>query len=151
MKPTNRTRPVTRKPARKREESNLLANIRLAVGARPDVLQQRINTGVFAAIDNPDRKIRSAPDGSPDLHLVQHRRVLEHIRTETNFSLYEKDEWFSFGQAIFVETKEPINGKMRQSQKDFRVAAEKVGAIYIIARSVDDVLRALGPVPEWVG
>ena len=135
---------------RKRDESKLLAEIRLAVGARPDFMLMRINTGVFAAIDNPSRKIRSAPDGYPDAQGVQLRRVLEHQRTETNFSLYEKDDWYYFGQTIYIETKEPKNGRMREAQKNFRKACRAVGAIYIEARSVADVLGVLGEVPDWV-
>lgn len=134
---------------RKREESTLLARIRLAIGARPDVLAARINTGVFAAPADPKQRIRSAPNGYPDLPITQSRRIMQHIRKETNFSLYEKDEWFEYGQSIFIETKSK-NGKLSADQKNFKRAAEAVGAIYIAPTTVEEVIDLLGPVPDWV-
>jgi len=137
------------RPVRRREESTLLADIRLAIGLRPDILQARINTGVYAAPRNPKTRIRSAPNGYPDLPLTQLRRVMVRHRTETNFSLHEEDRWHYYGQTIFVETKSK-NGKLSDDQKAFKAAAEKVGALYIVPRSVEEVLDVLGAVPEWV-
>ena len=146
MKPT-RTRAVPRK----REESRLLAEIRLAIGARPDVLAARINTGVFAAPDDPKRRIRSAPTGYPDLPITQLQRVLTRKVTEGGFMRYESpDEWHVYGQSIFIETKRPKDGKLSKEQLDFAKAAERVGAWYIAPTTVEEVLEMLGPVPEWV-
>lgn len=138
------------KPApRKREESTLLARIRLAVGSRPDFLLTRINTGVFSAPANPKTRIRSAPNGFPDLIGTQLRRIMEHINIETNFSRYEKDQWFEFGQAIAIETKSR-DGELSHDQMAWKKAFERVGGVYVLARTVQDAERALGPVPEWV-
>lgn len=76
---------TTRPAPRKREESKLLAQIRLAVGARRDFLLARINVGIYAAPENPKVRIRSAPDGFPDLICTQLRRVKIPRRRETNF------------------------------------------------------------------
>lgn len=129
---------------RKRDESKLLADIRLAVGARSDFLLTRINTGVFQVQGG---KVRSAPNGFPDMIGTQHRRVLEHIRVETNFSLHEKQEWHAYGQAIAIETK-TVKGRMSDAQKAWRAQFEKVGGIYVLARDVRDVLEVLGPEPR---
>lgn len=131
---------------RKKEESNLLAEIRNTFGARPDVLLVRINTGVFDA--RGGYKVRSAPNGYPDLQLVQRRRVKVRYRTESNFSAYEEDRWHYYGQAIYIETKTK-RGVMSKEQTAFMNAAVKAGAIYVLARSMEDVERELGPVPEW--
>lgn len=140
---------TARKPApkpRKKDESNLLASIRNTFGARPDVLLIRINTGVFDA--KGGYKVRSAPNGFPDLQLVQRRRVKVRHRTETNFSIHEEDRWFYYGQAIYIETKTK-KGTMSKEQTAFMNAALAAGAEYVLARSMEDVEDALGVVPEW--
>ena len=143
--------PKRPKPPRRREESKLLAEIRLAIGSRPDILAARINTGLYKA-PHSEHRIRSAPTGYPDLPITQLRRVLEHvvIGGESAMMRYEKDRWFTYGQTIFIETKRPVGGKLSQEQKDFAVAAERVGAMYIAPTSVAEVLDFLGPVPDWV-
>ena len=145
-------RPLFREAAspRKRAESRLLAEIRLAIGARPDILAARINTGVYETPDGTGRRVRSAPTGYPDLPITQLRRVMERVEIETNFSKHEKNRWHVYGQSVFIETKRPRGGKLTQEQRDFQAAAERVGAIYIAPTTVDEVLDVLGPVPEWV-
>ena len=131
-------------------ESTLLAEIRLAIGARPDVLTARINTGVYLAPDGSKRRIRSAPTGYPDLPITQLRRVMEYHRVETNFSVHEKNRWHYYGQTIFIETKRPKEGHLNQAQSDFKRAAEAVGAIFMAPTSVREVIELLGPVEEWM-
>lgn len=145
--PVFRKRPPLKAP-RKRAESSLLAQVRLAIGARPDMLVARINTGLFTIPGGG--RVRSAPTGYPDLQCTQLRRVKTRRTVETNFSLYEGPEyWLPYGQTVYIETKAPT-GVLSQEQQDFRDAARAVGAIYIVPRTVDEVLDVLGPVPEWV-
>lgn len=140
-----------KKPApRKREESTLLAEIRLAIGARPDIIAARINTGVFQAPDGSGRRIRSAPTGYADLPITQLRRVMAHRRVETNFSIHEKNEWFYYGQAIYIETKRARDGRLSDEQVDFGRAVEAVGGIFLAPTSVEEVLELLGPVEPWM-
>ena len=139
---------VKRAPVRKKDESNLLADIRRELGARPDILMVRINTGVFSAPSNPKTRIRSAPNGYPDLQVVQRRRVKVRFRKESNFSAYEEDRWHYYGQAIYLETKTK-RGVLSKDQENFQAAAEAAGAIYVVPRSIEDAMRVLGPVPEW--
>lgn len=133
-------------------ESPLSAEVRLAVGSRRDFLLARINTGVFLPIDwmpgKPKRHIRSAPTGFPDLSGVQLRRTrtITTINPE-GFNPLERQDWLYYGQTIYVETKS-AKGEQRKQQQDWQEICESVGAIYILARTVDDVLRVLGPEPD---
>lgn len=143
-----RTATKPRKPPRKREESSLLANILLAIGSRPDILAVRINTGLYKA-PHGERRIRSAPTGFADIVVTQMRMVMEARRIETDFSLREWTEPFYYGQSIYIETKRPSGGTLSKEQIDFGNAALAVCGVYLVPRSVQDVLDALGPVPEW--
>lgn len=134
---------------RKATESKLLAEIRLAVGARADFLIARINTGVYRAPYQTTR-IRSAPNGFPDIIGTQLRRLAYTYRVHSTFSAYEEQRWAYYGQSIAIETKAP-KGKLSQAQMDWRDAFEKVGGIYLVPRSVDEVLQEIGYViPDWV-
>lgn len=149
MTAIRRPRRATVIAPRKREESTVLARIRLACGSRADFLLTRINTGVYAAPGKPAQRIRSAPNGFPDLIGTQLRRVLEMYRREHTFGAHEVERWHVYGQAIAVETKAK-NGELSDEQRLFRAAFERVGGIYVVAREVVDVEAVLGPVPEWV-
>lgn len=46
------------------------------------------------------------------------------------------------GVRVEIEVKGP-EGRMEKSQKRFRAMIEKHGGIYVVARSIDDVRRAL--------
>lgn len=142
---------ATKRAVRKRPESTLLAQVRLAVGARPDFLVTRINTGVFEVATPTGRnaRVRSAPDGFPDLIGTQLRRIQARKTVEGGFMRHDKDYWQYYGQAIAIETKAP-KGTLSEAQENWRAAFERVGGVYIVARSVDDVLHELGyDVPEW--
>lgn len=137
--------PVTLK--RKREESNLLARIRLAVGSRPDFLVTRINTGVFSAPGDAASRIRSAPNGFPDLIGTQLRRIFARRVREHTFGRHEEDYWHYYGQAIAIETKSQ-RGALSDDQRAWRTAFESMGGVYLLARSVEDVEALLGSVTE---
>lgn len=140
-------RPPVKRPPRKKEESSLLASIRNTFGARPDVLLVRVNVGLFDT--SGGYKVRSAPNGYPDLQLVQRRRVWRKMTRGGAFMQHDEEGWFYFGQAIYLECKAKA-GKLSKDQMAFKRAAEAVGAIYVVPRSLDDVTAVLGPVPEWV-
>ena len=136
--------------ARKREETGLLARIRLAVGARPDFLVTRINTGVFEVATKTGRNahVRSAPTGFPDLIGTQLRRFRAMRVTEGGFMRHEKMYWRYVGQAIAIETKSQ-KGKLSEEQRNWAEAFTNMGGIYILALTLDTVLIELGEVPEW--
>lgn len=132
---------------RKREESNLLARIRLAIGARTDFLVTRINTGVFSAPGDPKSRIRSAPNGFPDLIGTQLRRVMCRRIREHTFGRHEEDIWHYYGQAVAIETKS-TRGELSESQWAWKRSFESMGGLYVLARAESDVLDILGPVTE---
>lgn len=165
-----RIRVITPSPepvGRKRDESRLLARIRLLVGARTDFLVTRINTGVFSAPgklvhrDGNDpltgekwapqttagRMIRSAPNGFPDLIGTQLRRVMARHVQEHTFGRHERDYWHYYGQAIAIETKSS-KGLLSDSQAAWKRSFEAMGGLYVLARSESDVIDLLGPVTE---
>lgn len=145
-----RPAPKPKAPTRKRENS-ILATIRLALGLRDDILALRIATGVFLVPNGTGQRIRSAPDGTPDLICTWRREITVHeIQNKEGFNPYERVSTYVIGQTVFIETKSD-RGRLRPEQEAFQVAAEKVGAIYILARSVADVEAVLGTAQNKFG
>ena len=103
-------------------ENVLLAQVRLNLGTEPGILLLRINTGVYLSLDG-QRHVRSAPNGTPDLLGIAYERPLA------------------------IETK-ARRGKHAEDQIKFQVAWEKVGGVYILARSLTDVWDVLTPLRE---
>jgi hypothetical protein len=132
-------------------ESPLLADVRLAIGTRRDILAERINTGVFRPLHGDQKRvIRSAPNGFPDINVTQLRRIeTRQIIQPNSFQPHERFVWHYYGQRIGIETKS-ATGAQREAQQDYQRALEAVGGIYILARSVEDVLRVIGPEPDWL-
>jgi len=98
-------------------EAAIQAQILNQIGSRPDVRLFRIN--VIAARQG-QRFIRSAPPGHPDLAGIL----------------------APSGRAIYIEIKS-ATGRLSKQQARFRDMARAMGALYILARSVEDVSRAL--------
>lgn len=104
-----------------KSESEIQSEIRLALGQRDDIMLFRINVGKFRPLNGPqDRVIQSAPPGTPDLLGV-----------------------INPGTALAIEVKD-AKGKQRPEQVAFQKAWEARGGLYILARSVDDVLARIG-------
>ena len=102
-------------------ESQIQAAIRLALGQRDDVMLFRINVGKFRPIHgDQNRVIASAPPGTPDLLGVMKP-----------------------GTALAIEVKD-AKGRQRPEQIAFQKAWEARGGVYILARSVEDVLERIG-------
>lgn len=102
-------------------EAQIQAAIRLALGQRDDIMLFRINVGKFRPLNGPqDRVIQSAPPGTPDLLGV-----------------------IKPGTALAIEVKD-AKGRQRPEQVAFQKAWESRGGLYILARSVDDVLTRIG-------
>lgn len=137
-----------KRPPNKNDESKLLAQIRLAIGCRLDCTFKRLNTGVFKTMDLK-RTVRSAPTGTADLEGTQRRQVRAiTTRNPGGFNPVTQEYDLVYGQTIIIETKVPKGGTQSQAQKNYQAAVESVGAIYILARSLQDVLDVLGPEPK---
>jgi len=135
---------------RRKDESTLLAKIRLAIGSRDDVRILRINTGVFRGITNSKSVVRSAPNGTPDLICCWRRETRasrEFNPSGQAFTPHTKNYQLVYGQFLAIETKSK-DGRLSEDQKNFKASFEEVGGIYVVARSVDDVLTALQADPS---
>jgi hypothetical protein len=53
---------------------------------------------------------------------------------------------FIFGQFIAIECKREKGGKQSEAQARFQKNIENHGGLYVLAKSVDEVEKALGPV-----
>lgn len=139
-------------PKPKERENAVLAAIRLAIGSRPDVLAVRIATGMFLLPDGSGRRIRSAPDGTPDLLCTWRREITIHrIMNADGFNPHERKETHVIGQTVYIETKRLNGGRQSDEQKAFQAMAESMGAIYILARSVEDVEAIIGTQQNKMG
>lgn len=127
---------------RRKQESKLLADIRLYLGERDDVLAVRINTGLFRAMHSTG-VVRSAPNGHPDLVACHRLQVnVSRVVNADGFTPHTRERQITIGRYVAIETKAP-KGVLSEDQKNFKAAVEAAGGLYIVARSLDDVIQAL--------
>jgi len=107
-------------------EAQLLAKVHLKWGAHPRVRLWRSNAGKLWAptAGGGLRPVQVNVPGCPDL--------IGWVMVD--------------GRAVFlgVETKSPT-GALRDSQRAFQATLTRMGGLYIVARSVEDVDRVLEP------
>ena len=89
----------------------------LAFGSRPDLVIWKNATGTARAFNDPERVISFGLKGSADI---------------IGFT--------NGGRFVAIECKTG-NAKQTKSQLNFQKMCEKMGAVYILARNVDDVFR----------
>ncbi len=111
-------------------ESALVSQILLEIGSRPDVRLWRSQP--LAARGPSGRVIRALPKGHPDLTGI--------VRCERPDPITGQP--VVFGRALYIECKS-ATGRVRPEQQKFADMLLLFGAIYVLARSVDDVRRAL--------
>lgn len=99
------------------KESTILGEARIYLGTLPGAMFIRINTGVYRAMWSKG-VVRSAPNGTADL-----------------LGAY-------CGYAVAAEAK-TTKGKQTKDQRNFQIAWEKAGGVYILFTSVDDLAWAL--------
>lgn len=102
-------------------ERDIKAAILIYLGTRPDVVAWNHPTGTAATLTPPHTVIRYGLPGSPDIIGVH------------------------AGRAIGIEVKTAI-GRQSDQQRRFAARWTAAGGLYVLARSVDDVRRALGAV-----
>lgn len=125
------------------QEAPLLAEVRLALGSRRDIKLFRINTGEYRAMWDPKIIVRSAPDGTPDL-IGCWQRVVTPIDDAPFLAGHGvTNDVTVYGQFFAVETKARY-GQQSDEQIKWQKAFESVGALYILARTVDDVMKVFG-------
>ena len=100
-------------------EAGIQAQILLAIGRMPDLLVWRQNVGKMIAANG--RVVSFGVPGCPDI-----------------IGCYR-------GRFIGIEVKAP-KGRQSDQQIKFQAAVERAGGIYILARSVNDAVSALGAI-----
>lgn len=134
-------------------EAPLVAELRLALGSRRDMKLFRLNTGKYRAMWDPTVIVTSAPAGTPDLLGCWRKRAsvqmpLDYDLSDGRFGKLTEGVWEErgpvHGQFFAIETKARY-GRQSQEQKDWQSAWESVGAIYLLARTVEQVLEFFGP------
>lgn len=96
----------------------MVNEILIAIGSRPDLIVWKNATGVARSLDG-ERIIRYGLPGSPDI---------------IGFS--------NMGKFIGIECKTG-QAKKSKKQNNFHAIAEKFGAIYFVAKSVDEAVKKL--------
>jgi len=99
------------------EHTNLVNSILLACGKLSDVMIWKVQVGVFRAMENPKRIVKTGEPGHPDI-----------------LAVLGPD-----GIAVGIEAKTG-NAIQNPAQKAWQKAFCSRGGIYLVARSVDDVL-----------
>lgn len=97
-------------------ETQIMQDILVAVSALPETLVWRHNTGV--GVTRARTILRAGLPGSADIIGV------------------------SRGRAVAIEVK-TASGRQSEQQRKFQAAWERARGVYVLARSVDDVLAAL--------
>jgi hypothetical protein len=108
-----------------KSESTIRNEIMLALGARRNILVHRINVGKARAFDDPSRVVDfGPPPGTADIICCID------------------------GKFVAIEVKTTI-GRQRPEQKNYEAAVGNRNGIYILARSVEDVVNALTNLGLW--
>lgn len=105
----------------------------LAVGGREDCLIWRQQVGLFRAYDNPKRVLRAGMAGQSDSGMIVRVKITPEM----------------VGQEVGIAVQPEFKaGKGRQSnnQKNWQKAVERVGGIYRLIRSVEEINRLIDDV-----
>lgn len=101
------------------KESVIQRRIMLALGKRPECMVQRINSGLLADPHTGQRRIRTAPEGIPDLMVM-----------------------IPGNRVVWIETKSRT-GRPSRSQKRWAAAAKQRGHDVHYCRTVDQAVAAV--------
>lgn len=139
---------ATRTPQQRgNPEAVLKANIFMAVGSRIDFMVWNNPVGLATPIGT-ERLVKFGVAGAADILGCLLRRVKAMtVINPDGFNPLERQDWHFYGQMVCIETKSRT-GRQRTGQVNFQHAVESVGGIYILARTVEDVLSVLGPEPS---
>ncbi len=108
-------------------ETDLMRQILVAVSAIPGAVFWRVNVGVFRSLSGRET-VRCGIPGQADIAGVYRGRHLE-IEVKTD------------------------DGRLSQAQRRWRMAVERAGGIWVLARSPRDALNALAALDaqsEWL-
>lgn len=118
--------------AQNRETRETQAPALLAVGARPDVLVWRQQSGVFRSYDDPQRIVRVGVPGMADAGMIVAVTVTPDMVGRT------------LGVAVQAEFK--AGSRQTDRQQCWQAAVEQRGGIYRVVRSPADMLALVADV-----
>lgn len=104
-------------------EGRIQSEILVALGQMPDVMVNRINSGLFRAVDS-EQRVRAAPPGHPDLEVL------------------------CCGITLHMEVKTK-SGRLNDNQERWRAAAKRAGVPVHVIRSADEALALVERVRAW--
>jgi hypothetical protein len=107
----------------------------LAVGARPDVLVWRQQSGLFRSYNDPDRLVRVGAPGMSDAAMVVAVTIGPEMVGKT------------VGVCCMPEFKTTA-GRQSEAQRNWQAAVEARGAVYGLVRSADDMLALVAKVQD---
>ena len=119
--------------AKNRETRTVQNPALLAVGARPDVLVWRQQSGLFRQYEPPHNPVRVGTPGIADSMAVVAVKITPDMVGKT------------IGVAVAPEYK-TATGKQSDRQKDWQAAFESRGGIYRLIRSADEMLALVDDV-----
>lgn len=102
----------------------------LAIGLDPDVLAMRVQSGVFRAMDDPDRIVKVGSPGVAD--------TMAFVRTVITPEMVGKVVAVPLAAEIKTET-----GKQSKDQQAWQKSFEARGGIYRIVRKPEDMIDAV--------
>jgi hypothetical protein len=118
-----------------REVSTVQNPALLAVGARPDVLPMRVQSGIFRSMDDPRRVVRVGQPGVPDSML---------------FIAVTIQPWM-VGRTVAVAAAgefKTASGRQSEAQRNWQAAFEARGGVYRLVRSADDMRQLVQEVQD---
>lgn len=120
-----------------KSEKAVLNDVLVAASALPETLVFRQNTGMAWQGEPLHAKTGSTVTVRPGMRILMNARPI-------NFGLVGSGDILGAnrGRPLAIETK-TLTGAQREAQRNFEAAWVRAGGLYILARSVDDVLAAL--------
>jgi len=118
------------------QETNVQNEILLAL-SQAGHLPWRNQVGVFRSYDDPNRIIKIGTPGMAD--------IIDIVPVQITPEMVGK----TVGVAVAIEVKTLV-GKQRKNQQLWQLAAERRGAIYLIARSADQAIESLKTISDII-
>lgn len=118
-------------------ETDIKNGILLEVGGRPYALAWAQQVGTFRAYDNPQRVIKVGVPGMSDVMSVVALTITPEMVGKT------------VGVAVAIEAK-TLKGKQRDQQLLWQHALQKVGGIYLLARSPEQAALQVDSLAERI-
>lgn len=126
-----------------RRESQVMAGVLAYLDTRNDLFYWRQN--VAAGIASSGQFMRVGVRGVSDIIGLQARRKDPEVWHSGGSGSWMVESNNPIGRFVAIEVKRERGGTQSDDQKRFQDNVEAHGGLYVLARSVEDVQKALGP------